>query len=197
MKTTTSRIWLAIVILAITTLSCEFLTDQGNDEDVASQPLVEDKENATQLGKNYRSVEGGYSFDIIPGYEIEEFFGLVSMEAPDAVPDVGPSFMLIGGINDETKSSSQLLEDFVKGLGQDGETHNHRDVKVDGIPGIMVDFEGLPEGKEAKGQRCLCGSDPHTDVQHDCCISFPAFGMKNSDLHLRRCWQLLPFSNPK
>jgi len=160
MKTTASRIWLVIVILAITTLSCNFLTGQGDEEDIAPQPLAEDKVQSNKLGDEYRSVEGGYAFDVIPGYELEEFFGLVSMQLPDADPDVGPSFMLIGGINDESKSSSQLLDDFVSGLGQEGETHNQHEVTVDGIPGIVVDFEGRPGGKEAMGRAAFVAVTP-------------------------------------
>jgi len=160
MKTTTSRIWLVLVILAITTLSCEFLLGQGDEEDAAQQPLAEDEVQSTQLGDEYRSVEGGYAFEVVPGYELEEFYGLVSMQTPDADPDVGPSIMLIGGINDESKSSSQLLDDFVSGLGQEGEISNQREVTVDGVPGITVDFEGTPEGKSAMGRAVFVAVTP-------------------------------------
>ena len=42
------------------------------------------QESFLDLVDEYRSEEGGYAFKPIPDYELEEFFGLATMIAPDA-----------------------------------------------------------------------------------------------------------------
>jgi hypothetical protein len=160
MKTKGTRFLLVLAFLAITTLSCEFLMGEGKEENVEQQPLAEGGVQTTQLGDEYRSMEGGYAFNVVPGYELEDFFGLVSMKFPGADPEIGASIMLIGGINDESKSSSQLMDDFMSGMDQ-GEINNQREVPVDGIPGIVVDFEGVPNGESATGQAAFVAVTPH------------------------------------
>ncbi|MCJ7700502.1 MAG: NHL repeat-containing protein, partial [Anaerolineales bacterium] len=160
MKISASRIWLVLAILSITTLSCKFIFGNGDDEGLAPQMLAEDEVQSAHLGDEYRSVEGGYAFNVVSGYGLEESFGLVSMQPPDADPDVGPFFILIGGLNEETRSSPQLLDDFVSGLGQGGEIMDQREVPIDGIPGIAVGFKGLTEGKEAVGRAAFVAVTP-------------------------------------
>ena len=160
MKTTASRFWLVMLILSITTLSCKFIMGDGDDEGVAPQMLAQEEGQSTLLGDEYRSVEGGYAFNEVPGYELEEAFGLVSMQPPGADPDIGPFFMLIGGLNDETKSSSKLLEDFISGLGQEGEVTDQRDVTIDGISGIMAEYKGTADGKDVMGRAAFVAVTP-------------------------------------
>ncbi|MEA3438943.1 MAG: hypothetical protein U9R58_01540, partial [Chloroflexota bacterium] len=75
--------------------------------------------------------------------------------------DVGPSMILIGGINDDDKSLEQLLEDFISGLEEGVEVSNQRDVMVDNLPGIMVDIEAIIEGKESLGRVVMVAVTPN------------------------------------
>jgi len=160
-----------LAILALVTLSCGLVTGDrdedpaeesaapqaGAEEEAAQEAAPEEAVSENDLGEEYRSLEGGYAFRVVPGFELEEFFGLVSMQAPGADPDVGPFFMLIGGSNDETKTNLQLLDDFEAGLDESGEVFDTQDIQIDGLPGIMVDFKGVPEGKEALGRVAWAG----------------------------------------
>lgn len=162
---------LILIVLTVTAVSCR--AKEPTQEDEVSSDLqseitpAEGLEKGTepepviQLGDEYRSKEGGYSFKIVPDYLLEEFSGVVSMDAPDADPVTGPSLLLIGGINDDEKSLEQLMEDFVSGLEEGVEVSNRRDVMVDNIPGIMVDFEAVMDGKESLGRVVLVAVTPY------------------------------------
>ena len=164
MKTTAYQIYIVLAIFSLATLSCGlFARDKDAEpaeESAAPQALAEEDAPAIDLGDEYRSVEGGYAFNVIPGYKLEEAFGLVSMQESGADPDVGPFLMLIGGSNDEGKSNSQLLDDFVSGLDENSEVFDRQDVHIDGLPGITVDFKGLPDGKEAVGRAAFVAVNP-------------------------------------
>ena len=179
MKTTTYRIWLVIMILALATLSCGLFTgDRDEDREAEGAPpqagteedmpvpdedlSAPDEEDAPEilLGDEFRSSEGGYAFRVVPGYEIEEIFGLVTMAAPGVDPEVGPVFVLIGGIDDQENSNAQVLGEFTSGLGEDGEVFEQRDVQVGGLPGIAVGFKGTIEGQDAIGRAAFVTVSP-------------------------------------
>lgn len=61
-----------------------------------------------ELGEEYRSDEGRFTFQTILGYTVEEAFGFASMEAPDADPEVGPAMLLMGSVNEESVTTEQL-----------------------------------------------------------------------------------------
>ena len=48
-----------------------------------------------QLDEEYRSLEGGFAFRPITGYEFDEIFGFVTMIAPNGDPDLGPAIIMI------------------------------------------------------------------------------------------------------
>ncbi len=155
------------LILTIFTLACSSSTPEGEtpaggDTD---QPVLtgteEVKTSAVQLGSEFRSSEGGYAFNVVPGYTLEEFAGIVSLFAPGADPVTGPQLTLIGGINDERMTADQLLDQFTGELEEEGEVSNQDTIIVDGIPGIAVDFEATVEGMQALGRAAFFAVTPN------------------------------------
>ena len=141
-----SSIWVFIIAIILFNLACglpSILKDKGEAEPEAAAAVP-----SIPLGDEYRSEEGGFRFNRIPDYALEEFFGLVSMLAPDADSEAGPGMILVGGMNEDPKTSEQILEDFVSNLQPGEEIYNQRDVTIDGYPGIAVDVNrevnGLP-----------------------------------------------------
>ena len=112
-------------------------------KDAVPEGQEEKQAPAFALGEEYRTGPGGYAFNLVPDYEYEEFYGIVSLKAPDADPELGPVIILIGGLNEEKKTTDQLLEDFVEGMGEDGDVSNREEVTIGGINGIIVDFEAI------------------------------------------------------
>ena len=164
MKTTARRIWLVLAMLSLAILSCNLVTGNRDGdreaESAAPQALAEEQLPATQLGGEYRSLEGGYAFSVVPGYELEEFFGIVSMYPPGVDPDVGPVFVLVGGIDDEVVSNVQLLDDFTSGLGEDGEVFEQSEVRVGDQTGLAVGFKGTIDGQDAIGHAAFVAVSP-------------------------------------
>ena len=168
MKKTVIQLLFITAVLVFGTISCgskeppeeekpsaqeEKELSAGNEQESEFEPTI-------QLGEEYRSEEGGYALNLVPDYVYEEFFGLMSLDAPDADPDVGPTLVLIGGINEESKSAEQLLEDFTAGMGEDGTVSNQREVTIDGLAGISVNFEAIIEGKESLGLAVFAAVTP-------------------------------------
>ncbi|MCJ7622153.1 MAG: hypothetical protein MUO76_01525, partial [Anaerolineaceae bacterium] len=154
MKRRVSKIWIIVMVFAAVNLACG-LPKFGSDEE-GSLP----EESGIQLGEEYRSEEGGFSFKVIPGYKVEEFFGLVSMEAPGADPDTGPSLLLIGGTNEESKTLDQLVDDFKAGLEPGDEIIDQRDISIDGNSGVALDLKGTANEKELAGRIIIMALTP-------------------------------------
>ena len=101
------------------------------------------------LGDEYRSEMGGYTFQAIPGYDVEEAFGFASMTAPDADPEEGPTFLLIGGTNNEPATTEELFSNFMEASDEtDVNILEQREITVDGKPGILAEIEGPDESGE-------------------------------------------------
>jgi len=100
----------------------------------------------------------------VPNYEIEEFFGMVSMEAPDADPDLGPAFLLVGGLNEEEMTSEQLIDNFVEDSSADPNANitvsDRTSIKIGGIDGLMVGLSGTVEGQEVAGRVAVAMPTP-------------------------------------
>jgi len=168
MKKTVIQLLFIAAVLVFGTISCNSKEGpEGEETAVQQEEKISggDKQESEikstiQLGEEYRSEEGGYAFNLVPDYVFEEFFGIMSLDAPDADPDVGPTLVLIGGINEESKSAEQLLEDFTVGMGEDGTVSNQREVIIDGLAGIAVDFEATIEGKESLGMAVFFAVTP-------------------------------------
>ncbi len=167
-------ILLAILTLVISSLACSLFSggddastegspsDQSvesapSEEPVDSLPAEEaedpDSSPSVDLGDEYRSEEGGYAFNPIPGYSLEEFFGLTSMEAPDADPDLGPLVFMIGGTNEEEKTTDDIYDEFAADMPEGEITIiDEQTIIVDGVEGLLVDIAGNQEGEDVAGR---------------------------------------------
>ncbi len=173
MRSKLFQISIVVVVLAIANLACQAIMGGGAKEDAPEeQPApaqAEPSEDGAgedapqkapdiQLGDEFRSEEGGFSFREIPGYKSDEFVGFVSMVAPDA-DEV--SLILVGGINEDGVDLESLYNEGVDGLESEGiELSDRREITVDGIPGYAVDVHGLDDDVEMAGRIVVVAVSP-------------------------------------
>ena len=168
-KNALPNIIFVVLLISLLSVSCGSKDQAGDDQAIGTKQEVESPSSEqiiqtdlplVQLGDVYRSPEGGYEFRVVPDYLLEEFAGIISMQAPDADPETGPLFMLVGGLNEETKTTEQLLEDFRQGLGQEGEIRDREQITIGGIPGLMVNFDASVEGEPTAGRAVFVAVTP-------------------------------------
>lgn len=169
----------AVALLALVTLACSLVSgtpDKAPDspaeaeqviegtvpEDQIAEEPPEEAQPATdiELGDEYRSEAGGYAFLPVPGYRVEEFFGMTAMTAPDADEELGPLFMFIGGTNEVEMDQEQLVDDFEAELDEGTTITEQRDVTVGGVPGTLVEVEGEEEGTPVRGRVVIVSVTP-------------------------------------
>lgn len=157
---------ISILSLAMAGLACGLFGDASTPQNEgATQPgtSLENTagESQTGQGEEQRSEEGGFAFRTIPGYSFDSAFGYVTMQAPDADPDVGPVIVLIGSAKEESQSPEQLYESFTSGLESNVQISNSRKVAVGGASGIMADISGTGKsGQELAGRVVLVTVTP-------------------------------------
>jgi hypothetical protein len=127
----------------------------------------------TTSGEEYRSEMGGFAFQPIPDYKVEEAFGFASMEAPDADPDTGPALLLIGGENEEGATNEELLDKFLADIETGIEVSEPDEITVAGLPGLVVDVSGMEGDKEMRGRVVFVAVPPAQ--------TFSLIGMAPSD----------------
>lgn len=185
MKERLNKLVAFVTVLALVTLACQAVTGLLPGGEGAAEPEAEptvaplDEAEApteeapsgegeapesqteeTQLGDVYTSKEGGFSFQTIPGYEVEEFMGFVNTRSPD---DEEVALMLVGSLLEESSDLESLYQNALEEAEQDGEDvefTNRRDVTVNGIPGIAVDVSGPYEGKDMLGRMVIVAVSP-------------------------------------
>lgn len=160
MKKNTVSILTVLLVMVLLTLSCNLPTS-GNEKSEGEEEVVSFEKINKDLGDVYRSVEGGYSFQSIPEYELEEQWGIAYMYPEDADPDAGPMFILIGGLNTEEKTVEDIKDDFVAGLEGDIELSKDNKVKINGKEGIKVEYEAANNGKDVVGQAIFIAVTPY------------------------------------
>lgn len=106
-------------------------SNQTREEYVAVQPTFTSTPYVIQsasvpLLDTKRILAGGYSFRPIDGYEVLISDGSVTMSAPNADEDIGPTMLLIGGaesslIKADTRSTEDAFEQFVSSFAQYGD----------------------------------------------------------------------------
>jgi hypothetical protein len=111
----------------------------------------------TGLGEELRSDYGGFACATIPGYTAEEAFGFVSMEAPDADPEIGPAILLMGSVvedeaGEEEATAQELYDQFLSDIEVGMNVSEPREITVDGRAGLVSDVDGTSEGKEMVGR---------------------------------------------
>ena len=172
----------ALLILALVTLACGL---GGGDEEPTDVPAPTNPPAPTQapaptdapapadtpepppapatdLGEEQRSAMGGFAFQAIPGYTVEEAFGFASMEAPDAEPEIGPAVMLMGSAYgvEESATIEEIYDEFVGDLEGDMEISEPREITVSGLPGLVSDVSGDSEGTKVVGRIVIVAVTP-------------------------------------
>ncbi len=186
-------IMIAILTLASVTLACSLFgggdepaevapvedaspaedVSPAEAEEVESQPTPTDKPDESQpvpdpnLGDEYRSEVGGYAFQPIPDYTVEEFYGMAFMEAPESDPDLGPFIMLVGGINEEEEmSTEQIFEEFNADMDTGSEILDQREITVGGVSRHADGLQRRPGRTRRYGPGSGHGNQPHAAIHH-------------------------------
>ncbi len=103
------------------------------------------------LGDLVQSDEGGFMLQAIPGYETEEFFGMVIMTAPGADPDVGPLVMAVGDMMVAEFGAQEILDN-MKMDAEGYEFSPEMPFIVDGVEGLLANFSGTEAGQAVQGK---------------------------------------------
>lgn len=110
---------------------------------------------AIALGDERRSEAGGFAFQAVEGYIVEEQGALIALTAPDADPALGPAFLLGGGPLAEPQAVDALFEAFL-GLATRGspdfEVGVRREIEVAGAPGLAAELVGAVGGQPLLGR---------------------------------------------
>jgi hypothetical protein len=148
MKTRLSHIAIFIIVLMSVSLACgagSKSTESPADQPAAATqppadvvaPTVPPKEQV-QLGEVQREEDGGYTYQPVPGYQVNAGLGMVSMLAEGADPDIGPSISLFGGPPDPGMTNQTMI-DQLKG-SQDTQLGDITPVKIGGYDGLAADI---------------------------------------------------------
>jgi hypothetical protein len=106
----------------------------------------------SHLGEEVRSEAGGFAFRPIPGYKVDDTFGYVTMNPPEAETSNEPIFLLVGGDTEPDTTLDTLYEEFITGFGEGAEYTNKRDISVGGEKGLATDVSVNSAGVEIKGR---------------------------------------------
>jgi hypothetical protein len=174
----------ALLIVLLANLACG-LGGKSSEEPAATEPPAPTNTPASTntpepppapavtLGEEQRVDDGGFAYQMIPDYTVDGFYGFVSLEAPDADPDVGPAIMMMGNVSEEATTSELIFEQFVSELEADIEASEPREIVVDGADGLAADLSGISVGKEIVGRIAIVAVTP---TQH-----FTMFGAAPGD----------------
>lgn len=160
MNTRSFRLLILISILVLVGLACG--AGSQATEAPAAQPAqptsppaeasepTESPPPQIELGDLQRQDEGGYSYQLAPGYDVSAGMGIVSMLAEGADPDIGPSISLFGGPPDPGATAQSML-DQLKGQS-DTQLSDPQPIKIGGYDGLAADIVIQRNGIELHGR---------------------------------------------
>lgn len=154
---------LLIVVVLLFSMACSMVQSGlaglgGDNEPGEAEPVSELFESLTsddRLGDTYESLEGGFSFKEVVGYEVVEFFGFVSMSPPGTNELTGPTISLIGGENEGARTAEEMVAELETGLPAGVTLSKPANIRVSGIQGQSVDIEGVNEGFDVAGMAVM------------------------------------------
>lgn len=168
MQRRSSLVLTSVLMLALAGLACSLFGGSATSQN--GEPVQPGPAGATSapsgssqagLGEQQRSEEGGFAFRSISGYSLDSAFGFVTMQAPDADPDIGPVFVLIGAPSQESQSLDQLYENFTNDLASNVQISNSRNVSIGGASGMGADISGTGKsGQELAGRIVIVAVSP-------------------------------------
>lgn len=105
------------------------------------------------LGETYINTKGGFSFQAIPDYTVENFDGISNMLAPGADPDYGPLATLIGYVSPISMTNVELYAEIMRDtLVTIGEATV---INIQGIPGLVADFNNDSSDPPIRGRLAM------------------------------------------
>ena len=134
---------------------------EQSEEQVGDQPPPPDSPPpSTNLGDEYRSAEGGFSFRPIPDWKLEEDFGIATLDAPNADPEYGPFIMIVGGTNEEEKTTEDLYNEFTTDMDKSTQIISEHDIMVGGVQAKRIDIASTPDGEPVAGSVVVVAVSP-------------------------------------
>lgn len=159
------RILSVFTLLAILSLACNLSsptnTSEPTQEKETPTPKVTSTPKSTPteaitLGEEQRNDAGGFSFRPVPGYKVESMpgFGVTTMLAEGADPQVGPVVGMIGEMVDasKVKEVNDFFKVFKDGVNATTTISDPRPIMVDGKPGLESDVSENKDGKDLAGK---------------------------------------------
>jgi hypothetical protein len=103
------------------------------------------------LGEEYSSAEGGFSFQQVKEYTFTEILGGVEMTAPGVKTEIGPGFQIFGWLTDQEQTNDDLWESITQQSTSTFDFDKPDKYEVDDIKGLLTEFESDQSGTEVKG----------------------------------------------
>ncbi len=124
------------LVVAMVSIACNIGKFEGSD-------VSEDE---------YSSQEGGFSLQKVKDYTISEVLGGVEMTAPGAQPEVGPGIQIFGSLTDQEQTNDEMWDMITQQSTTTFDFDKPDKYKVDGVRGLLAEFEGEQAGEEVRGK---------------------------------------------
>jgi hypothetical protein len=141
MKKRSFKLLIVILVIFLGTVACN-ISSFGNN-----------KNSEDEISSNeYSSKEGGFSFEIVEDYTINEILAGVEMTAPDATLEVGPGMQLFGSLTDQEQTTEEMWDIITNPESSQFEFEKPKKYEVDDEKGLIATFEGEQAGEPVKGK---------------------------------------------
>ncbi len=152
-------------VMILVSLACGFGSKKSTEEMEPNEPVQEENnisgEDNDILGEEFRSEVGGFSIRKVKGYGFNDVFGIIAMNAPDANQEVGPGLTIFGGITEgEVEYTNETMLEKFKTESTAIEVGGSKKIKVNNIPGLLVDIGGKYDDQPIKGQLVIVMVNP-------------------------------------
>ncbi len=127
--------------------------DAFDDEEEIAPVPIEEEELVGYLGEPYTHPEAGFSLRKVEGYDFSDDFGIIQMAEPNLESYAGPLIILGSDLMDEPVTNEELLAMAQEDPNEAGITfHTPLTYVLDGVNGLLVDFDGMLDGEAVRGQ---------------------------------------------
>lgn len=164
----TKHVIIMTMLVLLTALACNLSLLVGQDHSAGF-----DVDSEEHMGELYRSEGGDFSFLTLPGYEIDEVQGRVSMFPVPSDAQSGPYVTLTGRLAEDDITLSQALN-YTQKANSSSVFTEAKDITVQGLPaisvrytrpyhaidGVILDYYGADEGEEIQGWFVLVEVSP-------------------------------------